>query len=112
MEYMMCSYAWRLIAVTNAEFQPQPESVEKILGKVPIMQMTTSWVEQNRYGREQARQATETIVKRCLMRQLGGVPSELLARVRSLSLEQLESLYDVAIDFTRIENLHDWLNFD
>ena len=76
------------------------------------MQMTTNWVEHNRYGREQARQATEQIVKRCLMRQLGRVPSDLLARVRLLSLEQLESLYDVAIDFTRIENLHDWLKFN
>ena len=77
------------------------------------MSITDSWIERGQQpGREQARQATEQIVKRCLMRQLGQVPSDLFAKIRLLSLEQLESLYDVAIDFTRIENLHDWLNFD
>jgi hypothetical protein len=75
--------------------------------------MKTNWVEQGQYaGREQARQATEQIVKRCLMRQLGWVPSELFARVRLLSLEQLESLHDVAIEFNQVENLHDWLDFN
>lgn len=75
--------------------------------------MKTNWVEQGQYpGREQARQATEQIVKRCLMRQLGRVPSELFARIRLLSLEQLESLYDEAVEFNRVENLHDWLNFN
>ncbi len=78
-----------------------------------IVQMTTNWVENSqRQGREQARQATEQIVKRCLLRQLGRVPSDLFERIRLLSLEQLESLHDHAIDFTRVENLHDWLNFN
>ena len=77
------------------------------------MQMKTNWVEPSQYlDRDRARQATEQIVKRCLMRQLGRVPSELFARIRLLSLEQLESLYDEAIEFNRVENLHDWLNFN
>ncbi len=77
------------------------------------MQSTTNWLEKGQQlGRQQARQATEQIVKRCLVRQLGRVPNDLFARVRLLSLEQLESLHDVAIDFTRIENLDDWLNFN
>jgi hypothetical protein len=77
------------------------------------MQMTTNWVDHAPHiGREQARQATEAIVKRCLMRQLGRVPSDLFARIRLLSLEQLESLHDVAIEFNRVENLSDWLNFN
>lgn len=81
-------------------------------GKKRVMQITTSWMERNRHqGREQARQATEQIVKRCLLRQLGRIPSDLFDRIRLLSLEQLESLHDVAIDFTRIENLHEWLDF-
>ena len=75
------------------------------------MPITSSWVATGQpLGRDRARQATEQMVKRCLLRQLGQVPRDLLARIRLLSLEQLESLYDVAIDFTRIENLHDWLN--
>jgi Domain of unknown function (DUF4351) len=78
-----------------------------------IVQMKTNCVEQGRYiGREQARQATEQIVKRCLMRQLGRVPSELFDRIHSLSLEQLESLHDDASEFNRVENLHDWLDFN
>jgi Domain of unknown function (DUF4351) len=78
-----------------------------------IMQSTTNWLEKGQQlGRQQARQATEQIVKRCLVRQLGRVPTDLFARVRLLSLEQLESLHDVAMDFTRIENLDDWLNFN
>jgi hypothetical protein len=77
------------------------------------VQMKTNWVEPNQQlDRDRARQATEQIVKRCLMRQLGRVPSELFARIRLLSLEQLESLYDEAIEFNRVENLHDWLNFN
>jgi hypothetical protein len=78
-----------------------------------IVQMKTNWVEPNQHlDRDRARQATEQIVKRCLMRQLGRIPSELFARIRLLSLEQLESLYDEALEFNRVENLHDWLNFN
>jgi hypothetical protein len=78
-----------------------------------IVQMKTNWVEPSQHlDRDRARQATEQIIKRCLIRQLGRIPSELFARIRLLSLEQLESLYDEAIEFNRVENLHDWLNFN
>jgi hypothetical protein len=51
-------------------------------------------------------------VLRVLKKRVGDVSAVVLARVMELSLEQLENLYDAALDFTKMSDLNVWLDLN
>jgi len=46
---------------------------------------------------------------RLLTRKVGNLPPELLAKVSSLNLEQVEALAEALLDFKQVEDLERWL---
>ncbi len=60
-------------------------------------------------GLERGLQQEQALILRQLTRKLGNIPSELPARVNSLSIEQLESLGEALLDFNAIADLENWL---
>ena len=54
----------------------------------------------------------QDFVLRLLKKRVGDVSADVLARVMELSLEQLEDLYDAALDFTQISDLTAWLDLN
>jgi len=62
-----------------------------------VMEIATSWMER---GIEQGRQEGEVaLITRQLKRRLGTVTPEVEARIRHLSIEQLENLGEALLDF-------------
>ncbi|MBD2340932.1 DUF4351 domain-containing protein [Calothrix sp. FACHB-156] len=62
-------------------------------------------------GRQEGRQEGEQIlVLRLLQKRLGDLPEQLRLRIQTLSLNQLEELSEVLLDFTAIEDLLSWLD--
>jgi predicted transposase YdaD len=49
------------------------------------------------------------LVLRQLNRRIGGISPELSAKIRSLSLEQLENLGEALLDFQSRQDLEQWL---
>jgi hypothetical protein len=43
---------------------------------------------------------------------VGDVTPEILARVNTLPLEQLDNLHDAALDFTKVSDLIAWLDLN
>ena len=68
-----------------------------------VMQIMTSWTEQ---GKELA---TRALILRLLDRKVGGVPESLEARVKGLSLADLEALGEALLDFAGVADLEQWL---
>lgn len=61
-------------------------------------------------GRQEGRQEGEAnLVLRLLNRRIGGISSELSAKIPSLSLEQLENLGEALLDFQSRQDLEQWL---
>jgi predicted transposase YdaD len=61
-------------------------------------------------GRQEGRQEGEVqLVLRLLTRRLGGLDDTLEQRIRQLSVEQLETLAEELLDFSRVEELESWL---
>jgi Domain of unknown function (DUF4351) len=54
----------------------------------------------------------QDFVLRLLKKQVGDVSAAILTKVMELSLEQLEDLYDAALDFTKINDLTTWLDLN
>ena len=61
-------------------------------------------------GLERGLQQEQALILRQLTRKLGNIPSELPARINSLSIEQLESLGEALFDFESIADLEKWLD--
>ncbi|MBN4003008.1 DUF4351 domain-containing protein [Nostoc sp. LPT] len=53
---------------------------------------------------------TSAIVLQLLKRLFGEIAEELLAKIQALSLQQLEALVLVLLDFCAIADLEEWLN--
>ncbi len=63
-----------------------------------------------REGRQEGRQEGElTLILRLLTRRFGTVDPQLLEQIRSLSIEQLESLAEALLDFSTVTDLVTWL---
>jgi len=61
-------------------------------------------------GLEQGRAVGErTLVLKLLTRKLGSLSPVLIAKVNALSLEELETLGEALLDFTKVEDLESWL---
>ncbi|GAB1545143.1 DUF4351 domain-containing protein [Scytonema sp. NUACC21] len=52
----------------------------------------------------------QRLIQRQLQRLLGELPSEVIERIQTLSVTQLEALAEVLLDFTVIEDLLNWLS--
>ncbi len=76
------------------------------------MQIVTSWMEQGiEQGIEQGEQmATLKSVSRVLTRRVGELEVGVNERLSKLSITQLESLLDAALDFQRVDELISWLD--
>ncbi len=84
------------------------------------MELTTSWKEEGikegkaigeKQGLEKGlKQASLTIALRLLDRRLGSLSLRMQKRIEKLSLTQLEELSEALLDFSKTEDLTDWLN--
>lgn len=84
-------------------FQAQISTIEPSQQEV-VMEIVTSWMER---GMQQGEVA---LLMRLLNRRFGGVPPEVEARIRSLSIEQLENLAEALLDFSNAADLAAWLD--
>jgi hypothetical protein len=85
-----------------------------------VMELTTSWKEEGRVegrqegreeGREEGRHHEATrMVLRQLQRRCHDVPALLVARIESLSLDDLEALAEDLLDFVTLADLERWLS--
>ncbi|GGA41696.1 DUF4351 domain-containing protein [Okeania sp. KiyG1] len=50
------------------------------------------------------------IIIRLITRTLGNIPEEIEAKIRSLSISQLDKLADAQLDFTSLDDLINWLS--
>ncbi len=108
----------RLNAIEEDSFQAEVAKIKMPQEREKIMQLTTSWLEKGleqglerglEQGLEQGRQMIERLVQRLLVRKFESVPKAVAHQIQQLSIEQLESLHEAAMDFSSIENLIDWL---
>lgn len=73
------------------------------------MQESVIYQELREEAREEAKQSEVNLVLRQLNRRLGQqLPAIFEARVRSLSLAQLETLGEALLDFTQLADLETW----
>lgn len=68
-----------------------------------MIETTTSWME------EVIIKGAQGLTIRLLTRKVGNLPPELLAKVSSLNLEQVEALAEALLDFKQVEDLERWL---
>ncbi|MDZ8107665.1 MAG: Rpn family recombination-promoting nuclease/putative transposase [Nostoc sp. DedQUE12a] len=62
-------------------------------------------------GREEGRKAEgQLLILRLLTRRVGELPQQVLERIETLSLEQLENLGEALLDFQAIADLETWFN--
>ncbi len=91
-------------------FQAEVNTIEPSEQEV-VMEIVTSWMERGiEQGRQQGRQQGEVaLIMRLLNRLFGGVTPEVEARIRNLSIEQLENLGEALLDFSDASDLSAWL---
>lgn len=78
-----------------------------------IMQLSPLYLEKLQAAEQagEVRHAQAQTV-RLLNRQVGDVPTEILAKVNVLPLERLDDLHDAALDFTQVSDLIGWLDLN
>lgn len=77
--------------------------------------VNTSWEEGLQEGllrgkEEGKKEGQQILILSLLSRTLGEIPGDLQEEINRLSLARLEELSEVLLDFSRIEDLRDWLN--
>jgi flagellar biosynthesis/type III secretory pathway protein FliH len=100
----------RLTEAENVIFQREIESTPQKTRET-IMEIVTSWMEKGiQQGMQQGMQQGEaTLVIRLLNRKLGELPRAVVESIRVLSQPRLEELGDALLEFTRREELEQWL---
>ncbi len=100
----------RLNAQEERLFQADISTIEPS-EREAVMKIVTSWMQQGiEQGRQEGRQEGEVaLIMRLLNRRLGGVDLEAEARIRSLSVNQLEDLGEALLDFSDAADLVVWL---
>jgi flagellar biosynthesis/type III secretory pathway protein FliH len=83
-----------------------------------IMEIVTSWMKRGieqglekglEKGLKQGAQRATTLVVRQLTRRINGLSPSLEARVRQLSIEEVEALAEALLDFSSETDLINWL---
>lgn len=105
------------LKLTEEEMKEYLAEVEKLAPseKEAMMELTISWIEEGRkQGREEGReegrrQEAVLLVSRQIARRLGALDASTRERISRLSLEQIESLGEALLDFSRYEDLETWL---
>jgi hypothetical protein len=85
------------------EFQANVDKIGGKKEKEQVMQMVTSWMIQGEL------QATLKSVRRVLLHQIGAIEPAIDQQLQSMPVEQLETLFDAALDFKNQQELIDWL---
>jgi Domain of unknown function (DUF4351) len=100
-----------LKVILEARETIEPEEQELIMQLSPLYLEKLQAAEQigEQRGEINGRQ---DFVLRLLKKRVGDVSAEVLARVMELSLEQLEDLYDAALDFNQMSDLTAWLDLN
>ena len=97
----------RLNREETLRFKQEADAVQNTNERTTMLELTTSWKEK---GVQEGRQEeSPRLVQRQLPRRCGALPAEVEARLRKLSLEQLESLAEALLDFRSLTDLTDWL---
>jgi predicted transposase YdaD len=82
---------------------------ELVMRLAPLYQQDRELAKQE--GREEGREEGEQrLIIPQLNRRFGEIDASLIARIRGLSIEQLELLGDALLDFTATSDLVTWLN--
>jgi hypothetical protein len=97
----------RLNSTEEAIFQSQLSTME-LQEQEQIMQITTSW-EQKGIVKGQKEGQVATILRQ-LNRKLGNLPEDIVTRIKSLELNQLDSLTEDLLDFETFDDLERWLS--
>ena len=98
----------RLTREETLIFNRQADTLLERKEKETIMELTTSWKEE---GRQEGRyEANQQLVLRQLRRRWRDLDPALVARVRALPVEPLETLAEDLLDFTGPADLESWLN--
>jgi len=102
----------RLSAEQERQFQAQISTIKPDNRREEVMEIVTSWMQQGiEQGLQQGLQQGEVaLILRQLNRRFGSVAPRLEAQIRSLSIEQLESLGEALLDFSAVSDLVSWLN--
>jgi predicted transposase YdaD len=104
----------QLTAVEQEQYQEEFEALPT-QEKEEVMQLTTSWEQEGlqqgrREGRQQGRQEEAlSFTLRLLRLRIGALPPELEHRLSALSTEQLESLGEALLGFSRVSEVEAWL---
>jgi hypothetical protein len=82
--------------------------------KANVMELTTSWKEEGieiglQKGREEGRKRESQLILRQLRKRFGSLDPEWETRVQGFSLDQLDQLADVLVDFNSRLDLENWL---
>lgn len=108
-----------LKVILEAREKIEPEEQELIMQLSPLYLEKLQEAQQvgEQIGEQRGEQRGEIkgrqdFVLRLLNKRVGDVSADVLARVMELSLEQLEDLYDAALDFTQISDLTAWLDLN
>lgn len=97
----------RLNASETELFRTEINRISPVEQEV-VMRIVTSWMEE---GLQQGRQEEAmALITRLLPRRIGTVAPDLQARVRQLSLIQLEDLAEALLDFSQPTDLVNWLD--
>ncbi|WP_052672221.1 DUF4351 domain-containing protein [Aliterella atlantica] len=104
-----------LAAATSilAGLELEAQTIQQLMRSL-VMRESTMYQAILREGRaeglEQGRTVGErTIVIKQLTRKLGSLSPDVITKVSSLSLEELESLAEALLDFTNVGDLESWL---
>jgi len=84
------------------------QEVEAMLG-VSELRQTRVFQQALEEGREEGRRSEAQLLLRLLTRRLGQLPEARVDQVRSLPIETLEALGDALLDFSRLDDLEQWL---
>ncbi len=100
-----------LKVILEARETIEPEEQELIMQLSPLYLEKLQAAEQ--IGKQRGEiNGRQDFVLRLLNKRVGVVSAEVLAKVMELSLEQLENLYDAALDFSKVSDLTAWLDLN
>ena len=105
----------RLNREETLRFKQEADTVLNTNERTTMLELTTSWKEEGlqeglQEGWQKGRQEESLrLVLRLLPRRCGPLPAEAEARLRELSVEQLETLAEALLDFRSLTDLTDWL---
>jgi predicted transposase YdaD len=104
-----------LKVILEARETIEPEEQELIMQLSPLylekLQAAQQVGEQLGEQRGEVRHAQAQTL-RLLNRRVGDLSADVLVKVNALPLEQLDDLHDAALDFTKVNDLTDWLDIN